>query len=93
MGLAAANGLALLMVDPRQPPDASKIRLWIRYWGDDTPARRLLNALRTWSKAGQPDARHLRIAAYPSHAAATINLPPKRIRLEKRFFTYVLHWE
>lgn len=91
-GLAHPNGLAVLMADPSQPADQQMIRLGIRWWGDDSPARRLLGALRAWTKAGQPDARRLHVSAYPNNAPPERLPLRQRVRLEKRFFTYALHW-
>lgn len=87
IGLASTNGLALLMGDPRA---RESMGVWVRSWGEVAPLNLLIGSLRQWNRAGQPDARNLKIAAFP------VSAPPKDIRgavtVTKAHFRYLLKW-
>ncbi len=90
IGLATSEGIALLMRDPHVQKDVGIFRVWARHWGEVTPLRWLMGSLRQWDHAGQPDARKLKIAAFP------VSAPPKSLHsavtVTKLHFRFVLKW-
>ncbi|MDX2161965.1 MAG: methyltransferase domain-containing protein [bacterium] len=90
-GLASVDGLALLYAVPFQKGDRTQtVRIGVRAWGDGSPLRRLMGALRAWNAAGQPDSRSLRLAAFPGTLPPGKRLPPQVITLQKAQFAYAL---
>ncbi|RMG98592.1 MAG: methyltransferase, FxLD system [Chloroflexi bacterium] len=95
VGLLGEDGLAVLgrtlPSRKRQSKKETPFLLAVHSFGPNTElAQRLTNHVRAWHLSGRPDARALRVLAYP--ATATIYTMPGQWVLRKKWQQFVIEW-